>query len=298
MTSLFNRLFVSALGLAPKSLVKLFAKRYIAGDTLSEAVSLAKKLNERGIMGTFDVLGEEISRLEDARAAIDEYKKCLRAIADSKLDANISLKPTQFGLGLDPQAAEANIREVVREASALGIFVRIDMEDSRYTEATFQMYRRIREDYPKVGTVMQAYLRNSMASLEEMLDERLNLRLCKGIYIEPRKIAFKLPELINRNYTLLLDAMLAKGAYVGIATHDERLVFEARRLIREHKRTRESYEFQMLLGVDEELRDIILDEGHRLRLYIPYGTRWYPYSMRRLRENPKIAMYILQNMLG
>lgn len=297
MSSWLNNLIVFSLNFMPKALVRRFAGRYIAGDTLTDAVALIKDLNRQGMMATMDVLGESISNLSEARIAVDEYKRALNAIIEHKLDANISLKPTQFGLALDKGVAEANIREVVAEAHRLGIFVRIDMEDTPFTTDTYNLYLKLKRDFPKVGTVMQAYLRRSHEDVLRMLPEGINLRLCKGIYVEPRAHAYKDMAIINKNYALLLDELIKGKAYVGIATHDEKLVWEGIRVARKYQLSREQYEFQMLLGVDKELRDIILAGGHRLRIYVPYGNQWYPYSMRRLRENPQVAMHIVRNLL-
>jgi len=297
MSSLFNRTIVFLLGFMPKALVRRFAARYIAGDTLQNAIDLVKDLNRQGMMATLDVLGEEIHNLAEARFAVDEYKRCVKAIVDHQLDANISLKPTQFGLGQDVSVAEANIREVIQEARKFNIFVRIDMEDSRYTTATYELYLRLKREFSNVGTVMQAYLRRSHQDAVNMIPQHINLRLCKGIYVEPREIAYKDPVLVNQNYALVLEELIRGKVYVGIATHDERLVWEGMRLVRKYQLGRKDYEFQMLLGVDKELRDIILKAGHRLRLYVPYGNQWYAYSTRRLKENPQVARHILNNLL-
>jgi proline dehydrogenase len=296
MPSALNRFIVFMLGFMPKPVVRRFAGRYIAGDTLNDTIKLVKELNAQGMMATIDVLGEAITTLQEARFAVEEYKRCLTAIVEHKLDANISIKPTAFGMGLDDPTAEANIRELVAEAHRLGVFVRIDMEDSRYTSATYDLYLRLKKEFPKVGTVMQAYMRRSHADVKAMINQGINLRLCKGIYVEPREIAYKDPYLVNRNYALLLEELIKGGAYVGIATHDEKLVWEGLRVARQYQLGREQYEFQMLLGVDKQLRDIILKENNRLRIYVPYGTEWYLYCMRRLRENPQIAMHIITNL--
>lgn len=294
---IINQAIVFALGFMPKDIVRYFASRYISGDTLSDAVNLVKDLNSQGMMATMDVLGESITRLEDASLAINEYKNCLTAISEHKIDSNISLKPTQFGLSIDKEVAFNNIREIVVFAKKHDIFVRIDMEDTPYTTDTYKMYTRLREDFSNVGTVMQAYLRRSYQDAIHLLEGgKTNLRLCKGIYIEPRELAYRDKYLVNKNYSYLLETLLKQNAYVGIATHDEKLVWESMRLISKLGLPKEKYEFQMLLGVDKELRDIILRAGHRLRIYVPYGTQWYPYSMRRLKENPEVAMHITRNL--
>jgi proline dehydrogenase len=291
---------VKTLPVVPKPLVRQVANRYIAGDTLADAVRLVRQLNEKGLMATLDILGEHISKKEEAEATAAGYLEALEVISRERLDSNVSIKLTAFGLKLDFDFCLANVRRVVQRAAALNNFVRIDMEDASCTTDTLRVYDILRKDYRNVGTVIQAYLRRSLTDIRNLMNNGTptNLRLCKGIYIEPRAIAYKNRELINKNFTSLLTELLRQGAYVGIATHDERLVWDAMRLIDEINFPREKYEFQMLLGVDEELRDIIIKSGHRLRIYVPFGNSWYAYSVRRLQENPQIVGYVLQNFFG
>jgi proline dehydrogenase len=297
---LLNQLVVKTLPLVPKPLVRRVANRYIAGDTIDDAVRLVRQLNQSGMMATLDVLGEHISKKEEAEATAANYLKALEVIARDKLDSNISIKLTAFGLKLGFDFCLANVRRVVQRAHQLKNFVRIDMEDSTCTTDTLRMYDLLRKEYRNVGVVIQAYLRRSLADIRNLMQNGApaNFRLCKGIYIEPRVIAYKNRELINKNFTYLLAEMLRRGAYVGIATHDERLVWDAMRLIDEMKLPRDKYEFQMLLGVDEELRDTIVNAGHRLRIYVPFGKSWHAYSVRRLQENPQIAGYAIRNFFG
>ena len=294
----FNSLVVATVPLIPPPLVRIFAARYIAGDKLEDAVKVVKTLNEPGIMATIDVLGESVTEKEQARQAVEDYKLVLSAIAENKLDANISLKPTQFGLKIDYNFCYANIEELVLEAEKYGIFVRVDMEDWTCTEDTFKMTLELMKKHKKTGTVIQAKLHRTINDVETTLaGNKVNLRLCKGgTYQEPRTMAWAGPEIVRQSFIACLDMLFSAGCYVGIATHDERLVFEGMRLARKHKLNREQYEFQMLLGVDRELRDIIVDEGHRLRIYVPFGKHWYAYSTRRLRENPDMAGHIVKNI--
>ncbi|MBM3324229.1 MAG: proline dehydrogenase [Calditrichaeota bacterium] len=295
--SLTNRVLVAGIPLVPKPIVGLFSRRYIAGEKLEDAVRVVRELNRDGMMATLDVLGEEVKSRDEARAAAETYKRVLATIQFEKLDANVSVKLTQMGLKLDPKFCREIFREVVREAQMRGNFVRIDMEDSACTDETLAIYGEMRLDFSNVGIALQAYLRRTVSDVDSLMrNGKANFRLCKGIYVEPRLIAYRDKELVNRNFTLALERMLQGGAYVGIATHDERLVWEGMRLVRELGLSKEQYEFQMLLGVDVELRKIILAAGHRLRIYVPFGDKWYPYSMRRLRENPQIARYVLQNL--
>jgi proline dehydrogenase len=295
-----NKLIVTATPLAPKALVRRVANRYIAGDSLEDAVRVVRQLNQSGMMATLDVLGEHISQKAEAEATAADYLQALETIAREKLDSNISIKLTAFGLKLDFDFCLANVRRVVQRAHELKNFVRLDMEDATCTTDTLRIYELLRQDYRNVGAAIQAYMRRSLADIRGLMQNGApsNFRLCKGIYIEPRAIAYKNRELINRNYTFLLGEMLRHEAYAAIATHDERLVWDAMRLVDELKLPREKYEFQMLLGVDEELRDTIVKAGHRLRVYVPYGKSWYAYSVRRLQENPQIAGYVVQNFFG
>lgn len=294
--SLFNKAIVATLPLVPRPLVRHFAGRYIAGDKLEDAVRVTKALNKRGICATIDVLGEEVETREEALAAVQDYKNVLAAIDAEKLDANVSLKPTMFGLKIDKEFCGQNIAEVCDEAKRFGNFVRVDMEDSTCTQDTLDVYYALREKYDDVGTVIQSYLRRSLADCVGLAAAKANVRLCKGIYNEPRELAYKDKAVVNANFGLLLDVLLGGGCYVGIATHDEEMVWEGLRAVHEFGLGRDQYEFQMLLGVDAKLRDIIVAAGHKLRLYVPFGTAWYPYSTRRLKENPHLAGQIFRNI--
>lgn len=296
--NLLNTLIVKTLPAVPKPVVRRFSSRYIAGDSLDDAVRVARELNKKGCMVTMDVLGEHLTRREDAENATEQYLQALDAIAKEKLDSNISVKLTQFGLKLDFEFCRKNVTRLVERAKELKNFVRIDMEDTSCTTDTLRMYDLLRREFSNVGVVVQAYLRRTLTDTRDLMKNgaTANFRICKGIYIEPRELAYKDPSLINENFTLVLDEMLRQKSYVGIATHDERLVWEAMRLIDELKVPKKSYEFQMLLGVDEQLRDIILAAGHRLRIYVPFGQQWYAYSVRRLKENPQIAGHVIKNM--
>jgi proline dehydrogenase len=294
--SLFNKAIVATLPLVPRPLVRHFAGRYIAGDKLEDAVRVVKALNGRGICATVDILGEEIDDREEALGAVEAYKKVLAAIDAEKLDANVSLKPTMFGLKIDKTFCQENVAAICDEAKRYGNFVRVDMEDSSCTQDTLDLYYALRAKYGNVGTVIQSYLRRSLADCEGLAAARANLRLCKGIYNEPRELAYKDKAVVNANFGFLLDVLLSGGCYVGIATHDEKMVWEGLRAVYEYGLERDRYEFQMLLGVDAKLRDIIVAAGHKLRIYVPFGTAWYPYSTRRLKENPHLAGQIFRNV--
>jgi proline dehydrogenase len=288
-----------ALPAVPKPIVGFFSKRYIAGSTRDDAFRVVRELEREGAMATLDILGEFISTLEQADANTGAYVELIRRAAGERfVDANVSVKLTALGLLLDTTRCLENMRSLCREAAETGGFVRIDMEDARCTDATLRIYRTLRAEFPgRVGVVLQARLRRTMDDIDAITDEPANFRLCKGIYLEPRAIAYTDAEIIRSNFTLALRRMFERKAYVGIATHDERLVWEALRLVRQFGLTPAQYEFQMLLGVEEELRRILLGAGHRLRVYVPYGQEWYAYSVRRLRESPQIAGHALRALL-
>ncbi len=297
--SLFNLLVSRTIMHVPGPIVGFFAKGYIAGEQLGDAVNVVKRLNAKGMMATIDILGEFIKQKDEAVFFKNQCLEILKAIDKENLDANLSLKPTQMGLELDKEFTYANIREIVALAAALNNFVRIDMEDHPCTDDTLEFFRRLREEFPgHVGVVLQSYLRRTLDDIDNLSDGPLNFRLCKGIYNEPRQVAYKDMAIINRSFVCCLEQMFEKKAYVGIATHDEKLVFEAEQLVRKFGLKRDDYEFQMLLGVDMELRDLIVERGHRLRIYVPFGKSWLPYSKRRLKENPSIARHALRQMLG
>ena len=296
--SWLNKLFVLMLHLVPKFIIRFFSKKYIAGPTLDHAVQKIKDLNSRGIMATIDILGEEIDREEDALAVVREYKEVLVAIRKHQLDANISVKPTHLGLKIDKNFCLENMRAIVKEAKSYQNFVRIDMEDHTCTSDTIEMYLALKKEFDNVGVVIQAYLRRTMDDLRALVEERANLRLCKGIYLEPKSLAYRDPAVVNQNFNYALEKLLSHGCYAGIATHDEKLIWFALSQIDKLNLKKEVYEFQMLLGVTEDLRDLLVKAGHRMRIYVPFGKHWYAYSMRRLKENPNVAVSILKNIFS
>ncbi|MBN1561064.1 proline dehydrogenase family protein [candidate division KSB1 bacterium] len=290
----FNSVIIFFMPLVPKPVVRLFSKRYVAGDKLDDAVKTVRELNSNNIMATLDVLGESTTDEKETYLYVEEYLRVLHTIESENLNCNVSLKPTQLGMLIDKELALSNIRRIVQEAKKYDNFVRIDMENTSCTTATIDIYARLRSEFDNVGIVLQAYLRRSIDDLVKLAQQPSNFRLCKGIYIEPRELAYKDPHLINENFAFLLETALQAGRYVGIATHDEKVVWHALRIIEQLGLKRDDYEFQMLLGVDEQLRHILVKAGHRLRVYVPYGKQWYQYVMRRLKENPQIAIYVLK----
>lgn len=295
---LLDQAVVGLLPLVPKPVVRRFAGRYIAGDDIASAVVTVKDLGSRGMMATLDVLGEFITRLDEAEATCRAYEEALMVIERERLESNISVKLTAMGLLLDAEYCFGLIRRLCASAAARGNFVRIDMEDSACTTRTLDIYRRLRsEGVLNVGIVLQAYMRRSLDDIRDLLPLRPSVRVCKGIYVEPKEVAFQEHEEINRNFALMVDTLLENGCYVGIATHDDALVRAGRETVKRLGLSKSDYEFQMLLGVREDLRSSIVAAGHRLRVYVPYGAQWYAYSVRRLKENPRIAGYIFQNIL-
>lgn len=293
---LVNKILAWMLPLVPKFIVGLFSKKYIAGSTIEDAIDKIKEFNAKGIMATVDILGEEIRKEEHAINVVEQYKDVLKAIDAHNLDSNISIKPTHLGLKIDKEFCYRNIQLIAEEAKQLDNFVRIDMEDHTCTSDTIEIFLRLKQHYSNVGVVIQSYLRRTINDVNRLIEQKANLRLCKGIYIEPRQIAYQNRSIINDNFKYSLEKLLNAGCYVGIATHDEELVWHALSQIDRLNLNKEEYEFQMLLGVAEELRDMLVSEGHRLRLYVPYGQHWYAYSMRRLKENPNIAWSIIKNI--
>jgi len=296
----FNKLVASILPYMPKSLVWIFSKRYIAGTTIADAIKASKKLNESGCMVTVDLLGEFITELDQAEANKDQYLEIIEAVEKNKVDGNYSLKPTMFGLLIDKEVCYKHIREIVAKAAEYGNFVRIDMEDSQCVDMEIDIFRRIKQEYPKnVGLVFQAYLHRTLEDITKLSDihsknQPINYRLCKGIYVEPETIAYKKYEEINEHFLEDLDFIFKNGMYPCIATHDTPLVEGAYKLIEKYKVPLENYEFQMLYGVTPHLRQSILDKGHRMRIYVPFGKKWFAYSTRRLKENPKMASEIMK----
>ena len=294
--ALLGSALAKAAKVVPRPIIQRIAYRYVAGETLEEALSKVSELNAMGCSATVDLLGEGITDTTSVPATVAQYKRLLSALASKGLEAGISVKLTALGLGLDDALCRSTLEDIVDHAAKHRHFVRVDMEDHRYTQATLDMVLDVHRSHTNVGVVIQAYLRRSLRDIERLVAEKVSVRLCKGIYNEPRHLAYKDFDLVRANYLLLLEELLRGGCYVGIATHDEYLVWHVLRLLRELGRPRDSYEFQMLLGVDEELRTMLVEAGHRLRVYVPYGKDWYAYSMRRLNENPKMAGYIAKGL--
>ena len=295
---IIDRAIAESVPVIPRQIVRRISRRYIAGDTLEEAVDTVKDLNRQGCVATIDLLGESTESKADAAQKLKDYKKAVDTLDAHDLDSGISVKLTGLGLTLDEELCRANLEEIVLYAGERGRFVRVDMEDSPYTSVTLDMVIGLHERHENVGAVIQAYMRRSLEDVCRLIEAGVTVRLCKGIYDEPRKIAYKDFDTVRQNYIFLLDELLRGGTYVGIATHDEFLIWHALRLIHQLEIPESRYEFQMLLGVDEELRGILVGAGHKLRVYVPFGEDWYEYSSRRLKENPKIAGYVAKDVIG
>ena len=295
---MLNRALVTLLPLVPRPLVWRVSKRYIAGKSLEAALDCVRTLNEQGMSATLDVLGEDTAVAEDAVKGRDLYLAALEAIEKAHLDCNISVKLSQMGLRFDPELCRSVMRDLVSSAATRGNFVRIDMEDATATQITLDLYRELRRTWNCVGTVVQAYLKRTPEDVEQLLKEGLaTLRLCKGIYVESQAIAFQGKEQIRIAYTEILRQLFeGNSAKVGIATHDRPLVEAALAMIKELEIPPERYEFQMLLGVTESMRQELVTAKHPLRVYVPFGEEWYAYSSRRLRENPQIAGHVFRNL--
>jgi proline dehydrogenase len=295
--SVLNRALVAALPLVPRFIVGRVASRYVAGETLEDAVATVRKLNAEGAMATVDILGEEVAERGKAIQATEDYLRLFAAIHEQKIDSNVSIKLTLLGLKIDAGFCRDNVERIVAAAKSYGNFVRIDMEDRTTTDATLGIYRHLFDRYGNVGVVLQAYMHRTLGDIGALPPDGANVRICKGIYVEPRQVAWKGYDTVRANYLRALEKMIEQGVYAAVATHDEYLACQAVALLDRHKVPKDRYELQMLLGVDAELRRILIADGHRLRVYVPYGADWYPYSMRRLRENPTVARHVLRAML-
>lgn len=297
---MINKMIATVLPYMPKKFVWLFSKKYIAGTTIEEAIKSSKELNSKGIKVTLDVLGEFIKDLSEAQKNKEEYLEIIEIAEENNIDGNYSLKPTMFGLLIDKDVCYQNIREIVKKAEEYNNFVRVDMEDSQCTDLEIELFRKLKSEFPKnVGLVFQSYLKRTLDDIKNLQDLNTNevpisYRLCKGIYVEPAEIAYKKNEEINKYFLEDLEYMFANNIYPGIATHDKELVEGSYKLIEKYDVPKDRYEFQMLYGVTPELRKSIVENGHTMRIYVPYGKKWFAYSTRRLKENPKMASHIIK----
>jgi proline dehydrogenase len=297
---MFNKLIAAILPCFPKKFIWIFSRSYISGETIEDAMRVSRDLNAKNIKVTLDVLGEFIKNLDEAERNKKEYLDLIDVTFNSGIDGNFSVKPTSFGLLIDKEVCHAHLREIVAKAASYDGFVRIDMEDSSCTDQEIELFRRLKSEFPgHVGLVLQAYLRRTLDDIKKLSDinnetHPLSFRLCKGIYVEPESIAFKNHDEINEHFLEDLEFIFQNKIHVGIATHDKFLVEGAYRLLEKYKVPKELYEFQMLYGVTPRLRETILNSGHTMRVYVPFGKEWFGYSTRRLKENPKMASHIIK----
>jgi proline dehydrogenase len=300
---MIKKLIARILPYMPKKLVWIFSKRYIAGTNLADAIRVSKDLNSQGVMVTIDLLGEYITKMDEAQAYLDQYLEIIDTASQNKIDGNFSIKPSMFGLLLDKEACYKNMRTIVMKAAFYNSFVRIDMEDSQCIDLEIDIYRRLKAEFPKnVGLVVQAYMRRTIDDLKNLMNLHskeipISYRLCKGIYIEPAEIAYKGYQEVRDHFLADLEFMLQNGNYPGIATHDKFLVEGAYKMIEKYSTPHNMYEFQMLYGVTPDLRKSIVERGHAMRVYVPFGKHWFGYSTRRLKENPNMVWHILKALV-
>ena len=278
------------------SLAQRFAARFVAGSNLEQALAVSRDLNAEAIAVTLDVLGESISSLEEAARARDAYLRALSAIHESRVQGNVSLKLSQFGIDLSAEACRANVGQLVERAAGLNGFVRIDMESSEYVDRTLDLVCGLHAEYRAVGTVIQAYLYRSKKDIEMLNQRGIRVRLCKGAYLEPASAAFPHKAQVDANYVELMQLLLDKGAYPAIATHDEKMIAATKAYAASRNISRDAFEFQMLYGIRRDLQRQLAKEGFRVRVYVPFGQAWYPYYMRRLAERPANVLFILRNL--
>jgi len=284
------------------SVARRMSRRFVAGETLEEAIEAIRSLNQRGILATIDHLGEDVTSQEEARQAVEEYLRALDGLAESGVDSGVSLKLTQMGLDIDQSFCQENVAQIVEKAKRHGIFVRIDIEGSPHTERTIQVYRALRQRYDNVGIAIQSYLYRSEDDVRQMIPQGLNVRLCKGAYDEPPDIAFPDKKDVDANLIKLMEMLLTEearkaGCYPALATHDEKIINWCKEHVRKEGIGKEEFEFQMLYGIRPQLQEELADQGYRVRAYVPYGDSWYPYFMRRLAERPANLFFLLKNLL-
>ncbi|MFL6273669.1 MAG: proline dehydrogenase family protein [Blastocatellia bacterium] len=272
-------------------------RRFVAGEELPDAVAAIRELNRKQIRASFDHLGESISSEAETRAEVQEYVEVLQAISDNALDSNVSVKLTQLGLDISPAVCYDNTRRIVEAAARHQNFVRIDMEDSPKTDATLDIFRRLRGEFDNVGIVVQSYLYRTEKDVDELLAMGARIRLCKGAYKEPASVAFQDKRDVDANYVLVMKKLLVSGIYHGIATHDEKMIAATRQYAAERKINADQFEFQMLYGIRRDLQDQLVADGYRMRVYVPYGRSWYPYFMRRLAERPANVWFVMKNVM-
>lgn len=290
----------AVVGFPPSRLV---SRRFVAGETLDEAIGVVRQLNAQNQVVSLDHLGESVTQEAEAREAKEDYLRVLDAISANRVSSHVSIKLTQMGLDLSPDLCLENMRQVVRKSKAIGSFTRIDMEDGKHTQSTLNIYKTLREEFDNVGIVIQSYLYRSEADMQALRALGANVRLCKGAYKEEADIAFPRKADVDSNYRKLAKIFLdappsggTNGAHLALATHDEKIIAWAKEYTAQNKIDRQRYEFQMLYGIRSDLQRQIAAEGYTMRVYVPYGTHWYPYFMRRLAERPANVFFLARNL--
>jgi proline dehydrogenase len=277
---------------------KKITTRFVAGDNIDETIPIIRQLNAENCTASFDHLNESVGSADEAEKEVVEYRNILAKIDETKIRSNVSIKLTQFGLGIDPELAYRNARRVVEEAHRRGNFVRVDMEDSSVTQATIDIFKRLRAEFglDNVGIVLQSYLYRTLADAQELVKLPARIRICKGAYLEPPEVAFPDKKDVDANYIKVMQLLLASGIYHGIATHDPKMIDATIDFAKREGIGKEKYEFQMLYGVRRDLQRQLARDGFNLRIYVPYGKHWYPYFMRRLAERPANVWFVLKNL--
>lgn len=299
MAKWFNNFLVKTVPMAPKFMVGLVAKKYVSGETLQDAVRVIRDLNAKGFTATADVLGEHIHDLSETELPVEMYLDLTETISSEQIDSNVSLKLTQLGLEIDSDRTWENFEKILVKIKEQDNFLRIDMEDSSLTDVTLEFFKRAKLIYKNVGFVIQSYLHRSEKDIRDFLSPGINVRICKGIYKESPDIAFQDPVKIRENFLLLVKLLLENDSYAAIATHDLIIIDACEKYIKSNNIPTDRYEFQALYGVPihNTLKRLVSD-GHTVRIYVPYGKDWYPYSMRRLKENPDLAGYIFKDFFN
>jgi len=296
---MINNILASSVPIMPKWFIKLFSKSYIAGHEPKEVINIVKNLNAQGFSATIDILGEHTKSQETTNSVTKEYIQLYNDITKNSIDSNISVKPTHIGLDISMGLALENFKKLIEKASESSNFLRIDMESSKNTDSTFEIYKDLFKTYPKVGVVLQAYLKRSIADIEKLASPGFNARICKGIYREDKNIAYKYSDDISKNFLAMAEKMLAKNSYACFATHDLRLIDDLISLVIKMNADPTKFEFQVLYGVPMKGKlKKLLRSGYKVRIYVPYGPEWYEYSIRRLKENPNIAGYVIKNLFA
>ena len=294
---MINKLIASSVSVFPKWFIELFSKSYVAGYSSNEVLSIVKKLNGQGFSATIDILGEHVKDLDISKNITQQYCELFENINSKSIDSNISVKPTHIGLDISKNVVLENFNKIIEVARDKSNFLRIDMESSNNTDDTFEIYNSLKNKYAGVGVVLQAYLKRSIDDIENLADLKFNARICKGIYKEDSEIAYKDKDMINNNFLEMAKLMLQKNSYACFATHDQQLIDSLVELVEKMKIETTKFEFQVLYGVPMNGKlEKLISKGYKVRIYVPFGPDWYEYSLRRLKENPNIAGYVIKNL--